>query len=81
MIAIPDFALGAMENWGLITYRETAMLYTPGVSSEANKQRVTQIIAHELTHQVGTCQNRSKRDNFYFHTVVYHVRVSSRSIE
>lgn len=52
MIAIPDFALGAMENWGLITYRETAMLFTPDVSSETNRQRVTQIVAHELCHQV-----------------------------
>ncbi|XP_021377931.1 uncharacterized protein LOC110466016 isoform X1 [Mizuhopecten yessoensis] len=51
MIAIPDFAAGAMENWGLITYRETAMLYEPGVSSESNKQRVTTVITHELAHQ------------------------------
>lgn len=52
MIAIPDFGLGAMENWGLITYRETAMLFTPGVSSEKNRQRVNQVITHELAHQV-----------------------------
>ena len=52
MIAIPDFAAGAMENWGLITYRETDMLYEPGVSSERNLQRVKTVIAHELAHQV-----------------------------
>lgn len=52
MIAIPDFAAGAMENWGLITYRETAMLYDPVMSSESNKQRVTVVITHELGHQV-----------------------------
>ncbi|KAH9512376.1 hypothetical protein Btru_039351 [Bulinus truncatus] len=51
MIAIPDFAAGAMENWGLITYRETAMLYTPGVSNEANKERVAIVVSHELAHQ------------------------------
>ncbi|KAK3108903.1 hypothetical protein FSP39_018341 [Pinctada imbricata] len=51
MIAIPDFSAGAMENWGLITYRETAMLYQPGVSSASNKQRVTKVITHELAHQ------------------------------
>ncbi|XP_046380097.2 aminopeptidase N-like [Haliotis rufescens] len=51
MIAIPDFAAGAMENWGLITYRETAMLYEPGVSSEGNKQRVAVVVSHELAHQ------------------------------
>ena len=52
MIAIPDFAAGAMENWGLITYRETAMLYDPVESSEGNKQRVAVVVSHELAHQV-----------------------------
>ncbi|BFZ00939.1 hypothetical protein BsWGS_03978 [Bradybaena similaris] len=51
MIAIPDFAAGAMENWGLITYRETAMLYKEGVSNEANKERVAIVVSHELAHQ------------------------------
>ncbi|XP_053387798.1 aminopeptidase N-like [Mercenaria mercenaria] len=51
MIAIPDFAAGAMENWGLITYRETAMLYQPGVSSVKNKQFVAIVVSHELSHQ------------------------------
>ena len=54
MIAIPDFAAGAMENWGLITYRETALLYDPDVSSESNKQRVITVVSHELAHQVNT---------------------------
>ena len=52
MIAIPDFAAGAMENWGLITYRETALLYKPGESSESNKQRVAIVVSHELAHMV-----------------------------
>ncbi|KAK7027941.1 hypothetical protein SK128_026276 [Halocaridina rubra] len=51
MIAIPDFSAGAMENWGLITYRETAMLYDPKVSAAYNKQYVVSVIAHELAHQ------------------------------
>lgn len=51
MVALPDFSAGAMENWGLITYRETAMLYQPGVSSEVNKQRVAIVVSHELAHQ------------------------------
>ncbi|XP_071955339.1 aminopeptidase N-like [Antedon mediterranea] len=51
MIAIPDFAAGAMENWGLITYRETTLLYLPGVSSAYNKQRVCAVVSHELAHQ------------------------------
>ncbi|KAK6184957.1 hypothetical protein SNE40_007297 [Patella caerulea] len=51
MVAMPDFSAGAMENWGLIIYRETAMLYKPGVSSEGNKQRVAVVVSHELAHQ------------------------------
>ncbi|XP_052787465.1 aminopeptidase N-like isoform X1 [Mya arenaria] len=51
MIAVPDFSAGAMENWGLIVYRETAMLYEKGVSSEGNKQRVAVVVSHELAHQ------------------------------
>ena len=51
MIALPDFNAGAMENWGLITYRETAMLYDEKSSSIANKQRVATVVAHELAHQ------------------------------
>ncbi|KAG5273890.1 hypothetical protein AALO_G00156790 [Alosa alosa] len=49
-IALPDFNTGAMENWGLITYRETALLYDPDVSSNGNKERIATIIAHELAH-------------------------------
>ncbi|ROT67358.1 putative aminopeptidase N-like [Penaeus vannamei] len=51
MVALPDFAPGAMENWGLITYRETAMLYSPEESSASNKQRVATVVVHELAHQ------------------------------
>ncbi|XP_017290340.1 glutamyl aminopeptidase [Kryptolebias marmoratus] len=50
-IAIPDFGTGAMENWGLITYRETNLLYDENQSSSSNKQRVASVIAHELVHQ------------------------------
>uniref|UniRef100_A0A8C6UH67 Aminopeptidase n=1 Tax=Neogobius melanostomus TaxID=47308 RepID=A0A8C6UH67_9GOBI len=49
-IALPDFNAGAMENWGLITYRETALLYDPEFSSNGNKERIATIIAHELAH-------------------------------
>uniref|UniRef100_A0A3B4GPP2 Aminopeptidase n=1 Tax=Pundamilia nyererei TaxID=303518 RepID=A0A3B4GPP2_9CICH len=49
-IAIPDFNAGAMENWGLITYRETALLYDEAFSSNSNKERIATIIAHELAH-------------------------------
>ncbi|CAF2068169.1 unnamed protein product [Brassica napus] len=51
MIAIPDFAAGAMENYGLVTYRETALLYDEQHSAASNKQRVATVVAHELAHQ------------------------------
>ncbi|XP_072112058.1 glutamyl aminopeptidase [Mobula birostris] len=51
MIAIPDFGTGAMENWGLITYRETNLLFDDRESSSSNKQRVASVVAHELVHQ------------------------------
>lgn len=51
MIAIPDFGAGAMENWGLITYRETALMFDPNHTSSRAQQRVTVVIAHELAHQ------------------------------
>ncbi|XP_078360605.1 endoplasmic reticulum aminopeptidase 1-like [Oculina patagonica] len=51
LIAIPDFAAGAMENWGLITYRLTSLLYDKNKSSDSNKERVAVVVAHELAHQ------------------------------
>ncbi|XP_023678004.2 glutamyl aminopeptidase-like isoform X2 [Paramormyrops kingsleyae] len=50
-IAIPDFGTGAMENWGLITYRESSLLYDASESSSYNKKNVASIISHELVHQ------------------------------
>jgi glutamyl aminopeptidase len=52
MIGIPDFVSGAMEHWGLITYREVNMLYDEKEASSANLQRVATVIAHEISHQV-----------------------------
>ncbi len=51
LIALPDFASGAMENWGCITFREQAMLIDPKNSTLATKQYVALVVAHELTHQ------------------------------
>ncbi|KAJ8921494.1 hypothetical protein NQ315_003112 [Exocentrus adspersus] len=50
-VAVPDFAAGAMENWGLITYREIELLDEKNNTSNAAKQRIISVIAHELTHQ------------------------------
>lgn len=44
-----------MENWGLTTYRETALLFDPEKSSASDKLGITKVIAHELAHQVANC--------------------------
>ena len=51
MIAIPDFGAGAMENWGLITYRETSLMYKENQTSSSGQQWVAIVVAHELAHQ------------------------------
>ena len=50
-VAVPDFSAGAMENWGLITYRETALIVEEQHSGLAARQYVSSVIAHELSHQ------------------------------
>uniref|UniRef100_A0A671MLJ2 Aminopeptidase n=1 Tax=Sinocyclocheilus anshuiensis TaxID=1608454 RepID=A0A671MLJ2_9TELE len=51
LVAIPDFQSGAMENWGLLTYRESGLLFDPEKSSSSDKLGITKVIAHELAHQ------------------------------
>lgn len=50
-IAVPDFSCGAMENWGLVTFRESCILFDEENTSSANKQWIGLVIAHELAHQ------------------------------
>lgn len=50
-VALPDFSSGAMENWGLITYRETTLLADPATTSISSKHYIATVIAHELSHQ------------------------------
>ncbi|MBI5552164.1 MAG: M1 family metallopeptidase [Desulfobacterales bacterium] len=51
LIAVPDFAFGAMENWGAITFRENLLLHFPELTSKAGVQRICEVIAHEIAHQ------------------------------
>ncbi len=51
LIAVPDFAAGAMENWGAITFRETILLYDSNTSSTKTKQFIAEVISHEIAHQ------------------------------
>jgi glutamyl aminopeptidase len=50
LIAIPDFVSGAMEHWGLITFRETNMLVDEKTSAVSSLQQVGMVVAHELAH-------------------------------
>jgi tricorn protease interacting factor F2/3 len=50
LIAIPDFAAGAMENWGAITFRENLLLVFEGITPQSAKERICEVIAHELIH-------------------------------
>ena len=52
LVAIPDFEAGAMENWGLLLFRETALLATKTDSSIDSVRKVTLTIAHEMSHMV-----------------------------
>jgi len=51
LIAIPDFAAGAMENWGCITYREAKVLVKPNATSETTKRGIARTVCHEVAHQ------------------------------
>jgi len=51
MVAVPEFAAGAMENWGLVTYRDVDLLIDPVTASNSQKQRVCTVVCHELAHQ------------------------------
>lgn len=50
LVAIPEFAMGAMENWGLVTFRKTSLLYNPATDATASKIRVIDTVCHELAH-------------------------------
>jgi aminopeptidase N len=50
-VALPDFSAGAMENWGLVTYRERALLAYPNKTSQSVRELIATVIAHETSHQ------------------------------
>lgn len=50
-VAVPDFSAGAMENWGLITYREIALLAYPGETSQSSRELIATVVTHETSHQ------------------------------
>jgi len=50
LIALPDFAAGAMENWGAVTFREEGLLYFKNISDTFRKRIIAEVISHELAH-------------------------------
>lgn len=52
MIALADFAAGAMENWGLVTFRDNLVLFDPQRSSTQSEEAIATVVTHELGHQV-----------------------------
>src|SRR5262249_2023349 len=51
LLALPDFSSGAMENWGLLTFRETALLADPATTSQSAREYIAMVICHEASHQ------------------------------
>ncbi|ODV92469.1 hypothetical protein CANCADRAFT_30620 [Tortispora caseinolytica NRRL Y-17796] len=51
LVAVHEFSHGAMENWGLLTYRTTTLLFDPKTSDERYKSIVSYVVAHEIAHQ------------------------------
>jgi puromycin-sensitive aminopeptidase len=50
LVAIPDFAFGAMENLGCVTFRETLLLVDPSAATQAELQNIVHVVAHEIAH-------------------------------
>lgn len=50
-LALPDFSSGAMENWGLIVYRERLLLAYPDEAAQSTKEQIASVVAHEVSHQ------------------------------
>ena len=55
LLAIPDFAAGAMENWGCVTYREAKILVQQGSTSESTKRGIARTVCHELAVRTDMC--------------------------
>ncbi len=50
-VAIPDFSAGGMENWGLLTYRESVLIADPDTSAQSTREVIAEVVAHEASHQ------------------------------
>ena len=78
MIAVPDFPAGAMENWGLIIYRESEMLYENGVNSARSLEDINIVIAHEVAHMVCNYLETSPNYIVYFKYQLKFIKAKSK---
>ena len=58
LLPIPDFAAGAMENWGCVTFREVDLMIDENMATMANKHRAALVVSHEIAHMVGEAARR-----------------------
>ena len=58
LLPIPDFAAGAMENWGCVTFREVDVMIDENMATMANKHRVALVVSHEIAHMVSEAWRR-----------------------
>lgn len=65
LVAAPD-KNGAMENWGLVLYREDVMLFDPAKDSATEQKTRATVIGHEIAHQVASDENVESRDLSFF---------------
>ena len=75
VMVVKDFRAGAMENWGLIIYREDIVLYNPSVDTYNHKQWLAGIIAHEQSHQVREGGGNGSGSNAVSHLIMYPLNV------
>lgn len=66
MLAVSHFAAGAMENWGLMIFREATLIWDPITGTELARQKVATVISHEIAHQVLVCHWLIKAREFEF---------------
>ena len=64
LVVIPDFMTGAEENWGLIGFSSSMVLFDPEKTSDNLKQDVCETVTHELAHQVGQKANDWRYKNY-----------------
>lgn len=74
MLAVPDFLIGAMEDWGLVMFRRSYLVYDEQFCSTDVKLAITKVIAHELAHQVIYAANQLVKmvSHIIFQTTVKH---------